>query len=339
MTAMLVAVAALMSGFVTDSPVSAADTSTSDGATVTTGFVTVDGVTYYYYEDGTKATGFAQINGNTYYFKKKSGAMVTGLKKIKKKYYYFAADGVMQTSWQTVDGNTYYFTKSGSDKGQAVTGLQKIKKKYYYFSKKGVMHTGWKTINKKTYYFIKKGDEKGQAATGITKISGKVYYFNKKGVLDEDKTSSLDDMDKKAANKESDTEYLILVSKSSHTVAVYKGSSKHWKRIKTYKCTIGASDTPTVTGTFKMGMDSDKYYKAYYFDSEGVARCFYATRITGGTLFHSTLYNLDGTSVQTASVRNATLGANLSHGCVRLYWKNAKWIYDHIPKGTTCIIY
>ncbi|HCQ88771.1 MAG TPA: hypothetical protein DIU45_02140, partial [Clostridium sp.] len=45
-------------------------------------------------------------------------------------------------------------------------------------------------------------------------------------------------------------------------------------------------------------------------------------------LFHSILYNLDG------SIRDGRLGMAISNGCVRLALENAKWIYDNIPEGT-----
>ena len=314
-----------------------ADTSTTDAVTVTTGFqTTADGKTYYYFADGTFATGWQTIDGNTYYFGKQ-GVMKTGIKKLSKKYYYFdPATGIMQTGWQTVNGNKYYFYPKGAKKGQAATGLVKIQKNRYYFSKKGVMQTGWKKIKGDKYFFIKKGSEKGQAATGLKKISGETYYFKKNGKLDT--TTSTDAMDAKASDKESKTDYLILVNKSKHTVAIYKGSSKHWKRIKTYKCTIGASSTPTVEGSFEMGPDSGRAFHLYYFDAEGGVRVWYASRITGGTLFHSVLY-WPADTLAASSVANGTLGGNLSHGCVRLATANAKWIYEHIPEKTKVIIY
>jgi lipoprotein-anchoring transpeptidase ErfK/SrfK len=34
-----------------------------------------------------------------------------------------------------------------------------------------------------------------------------------------------------------------------------------------------------------------------------------------------------------------TLGANVSHGCVRLALDNAKWIYKYVPNKTTVVSY
>ena len=277
------------------------------------GWKTIDGETYYY-EDGEAQTGRQKIDGN---------------------YYYFDSEGVMQTGWQEIKNKTYYFYKKGDNKGQAMTGLHKIKGYYYYFNKKGVMQTGWQEIDGDKYFFYKKGDHKGQAATGIVEIGDKVYSFTDKGV----KVTGLKaQMDKKAYNKSSDTKYLILVDKSNYQVAIYKGSKKNWKRIKFFKCAIGASDTETIEGTFSMGPSGGRAFKLKYFDAEGGVRCWYASRIKGGYMFHSILY-WPTSSPTDSAIANARLGAKISHGCIRLALKNAKWIYDKIPEGTKVIIY
>ena len=37
------------------------------------------------------------------------------------------------------------------------------------------------------------------------------------------------------------------------------------------------------------------------------------------------------------SIQDGRLGINASHGCVRLKLQNAKWIYEHVKKGSTII--
>ena len=279
-------------------------------------------------------TGWQTIDGYTYYYDK-NGNYLTGVNKISGYYYYFNASGIMRTGWRTYKGDTYYFSKSSSAYGRALTGLRKITGSYYYFNKEGIMCTGWKKISGSKYFFHTKGEEKGAASTGLTKVGKKIYLFDKTGRL-QDYTA--DSMDKKAYNMSSDTAYLILVSRNAHTVAIYKGSSKHWTRIKTFTCTVGASNTPTVTGTYKMGTTSNKAFKMLYFDADGGYRCWYASRITGGYLFHSVLYWPTNAPTSSA-IANGRLGANLSHGCVRLALSDAKYIYKHIPYKTTCKIY
>ena len=280
-------------------------------------------------------TGWQTINGYKYYYTKK-GNYVTGVKKINGHYYYFSKKGRMLTGWRTYNSKTYYFTKAKSAYGQAVTGLVRISGKYYCFGKKCTQITGWKTVNGNKYYFYPSGSEIGAAAYGLTEIDGTVYYFNKNGTLQSDYVA--DTYDKKVWNTESDTNYRILVSLSDHKVAIYKGSSNHWTRIKTFTCTAGANATPTVKGTFKMGAQNGKAYKMLYFDADGGVRCWYASRITGGYLFHSVLY-WPTDSPRASAIANGTLGANLSHGCIRLALKDAKYIHKMIPEGTSCTIY
>ena len=96
-----------------------------------------------------------------------------------------------------------------------------------------------------------------------------------------------------------------------------------------WDCADGAPATPTVKGSFTVGI------RGYYFDSAN-ARCFYYTQFYGNYLFHSTLYYQYPTPSHPMDSR---LGMALSHGCVRLHVDNAKWIYDNIPYGTKVVVY
>ena len=124
----------------------------------------------------------------------------------------------------------------------------------------------------------------------------------------------------------SSTPYLILVNRSTHKVGVFRGWQGSWQNVFYWDCSDGAPSTPTVEGTFTVGL------RGYYFDS-GASRCYWYTQFRGNYLFHSVLYNKNGT------LRDGRLGMPLSHGCVRLDINNAKWIYDNIPSGTTVVVY
>lgn len=130
----------------------------------------------------------------------------------------------------------------------------------------------------------------------------------------------------KAQAFSSPTNWLILVDTTACRVAVYSGSYGNWKEKAYWPCSPGAWSTPTVRGIFSVGS------RGYYFDS-GASRCFWYTQFYGNYLFHSTLKYPDGSSM------DDRLGMNLSHGCVRLDIRNAKWIYDNIPSGTTVVTY
>ncbi len=116
----------------------------------------------------------------------------------------------------------------------------------------------------------------------------------------------------------SDTEYLIYVELNKFRTNVFKKKGNQWS--------LGKSSTPTIKGTFKVGI------KGPYFGVEHGYKCYYYTQIKGNYLFHSIIYNLNGT------VRDGRLGMRISDGCIRLAKENAKWIYDNVPKGSTIYI-
>ena len=77
--------------------------------------------------------------------------------------------------------------------------------------------------------------------------------------------------------------------------------------------------------------------KGLYFDpEEGGGRCWYYSAIYGPFLFHSVIYARESAPLH---ITDGTMGASVSHGCVRLSLANAKWIYDNVPSGTTVISY
>ncbi|MDD6348788.1 L,D-transpeptidase family protein [Intestinibaculum porci] len=270
---------------------------------------------YAYFTKGVKstATKWFTYNKKNYYLV--SGNAATSFRKIGKYYYNFASNGVLKTGFATIKGKRYYFKTTGKAgvKGRALTGLFKVKGAYYYASKNGVLVTN-KTL----------------------KLNGKKYTFNKTGKCTKVAAiRKLTGMDAKAQKYTSPTKYLILVNKSSHTVAIYKGSQDNWKKVRSFLCTVGKPSTPTTSGVFHIGQTKGKYVKARYFDSYP-SRCWYPTRIHDGYMFHSVLYKI---ASKPGALNNGTLGANLSHGCIRLAINNAKYIHDVIPAGTTTVIY
>ena len=77
------------------------------GEQKTVGWNTVNGVKYYYDENGNMATGFTTIGNNTYYFDS-TGAMQKGLQTIGTKKYYFYSDGTMAVSLSIIIGTKQY---------------------------------------------------------------------------------------------------------------------------------------------------------------------------------------------------------------------------------------
>ncbi len=182
---------------------------------------------------------------------------------------------------------------------------------------------GWQKIDGDTYYY-----KNGKAVTGVRKIDGVWYRFTSiKGRL---KFRIGDNMDKKAQKFRSRTKWLMLVSLKKHQVRIYKGKKNKWIRKKKFKCTTGKSSTPTLRGEFTVGI------KGRYFNTGYNGRCWYYTQFSGNYLFHSVIYDRSSRPVH---VLDGRLGRSLSHGCVRLSLKNAKWIYKYIPRRTKVYIY
>ena len=118
----------------------------------------------------------------------------------------------------------------------------------------------------------------------------------------------------------SGTQWLIGVDRSTHRVGVFRGSANNWTLQYWWSCVTGAPGTPTITGYYRttggkrMSLSTD-------------SRAKWCTQIWNGYFFH-TILNSD-----------AELGNSLSHGCLRMSYPSAQWIYNNIYAGTTVVIY
>ena len=118
----------------------------------------------------------------------------------------------------------------------------------------------------------------------------------------------------------SGTQWLIAVDRSTHRVGVFKGSANNWSLQYWWSCVTGAPSTPTITGYYRttggkrMSLSTD-------------SRAKWCTQIWNGYFFH-TILNSD-----------AELGNSLSHGCLRMSYPSAQWIYDNVYAGTAVLIY
>lgn len=132
-----------------------------------------------------------------------------------------------------------------------------------------------------------------------------------------------------------DYPYLIKVNRYHNTITVYQRNEtgEYTLPVKAIVCSVGQKGTETVLGTFTT---KGKYrWKALMGDVWGQ----YSTRIVGGILFHSVYYYEQGNPASLARKEYNKLGSSASHGCIRLTVRDAKWIYDNCPVGTTVIIY
>lgn len=126
-------------------------------------------------------------------------------------------------------------------------------------------------------------------------------------------------------NIESKTDYLIWISKSDYKVTVFKKANKKWKYDRDFDCAIGAKNTPTITGQYEYYSKETRWsYPKYY--------CAPIMRFYNGYALHSTLIKYDGTPY------DDTVGAMISHGCIRLHPEDIGWLADNIPLYTKIYI-
>ena len=118
----------------------------------------------------------------------------------------------------------------------------------------------------------------------------------------------------------SGTSWLLAVDRSTHKVGVFRGSTNNWTLEYYWGCVTGAPNSPTITGSF-----TTTGFKRTALTTD--SRAIWCTQISGGYFFHSIL------------VSESELGQSLSHGCIRLPYSAALWIYNNIFTGTRVVIY
>lgn len=136
-----------------------------------------------------------------------------------------------------------------------------------------------------------------------------------------------------SASDETEFPYYIKINRKQNCITVYT-SDENGEYTVPYKAMICSTGLYNATprGTFHL---STKYlWRELY----GKVYGQYATRITGGVLFHSVPYYKKSKSALCTEKYNK-LGQQASMGCVRLTVEDAKWIADNCPSGTTVEIY
>lgn len=135
------------------------------------------------------------------------------------------------------------------------------------------------------------------------------------------------------------SKYYITVDLTNQIVTVYDSEKTDDQNIvRQMICSSGRVGTPTPTGTFTLPYKSQSSERSewYYFPK---FKCYakWATRITGGILFHSTLFTAAKKGPTSTSTR--ALGSKASHGCIRLKVDDAKFIAQNCLAGTKVKIY
>ena len=136
--------------------------------------------------------------------------------------------------------------------------------------------------------------------------------------------------------------YYILLDLRNQIVTVFERdeAGEYTKVVRRFLCSSGRTDvdeadpedeaTPTPRGIWKIG-GRERFGKFANFSS---AYARYWVQIVGSIYFHSILFNkrsIDAMDRQAYS----DMGNKVSHGCVRLYVEDARWLYYYACPGTT----
>ena len=105
----------------------------ANGSYTTKAWEKIDGVWYYFDDEGWMKTGW--VKDGKWYYLSESGAMLTGWVKDNGAWYYLNQSGAMQTGWVKDNDNWYYL----QDSGAMQTGWMKVSGKWYYAYDSGAL--------------------------------------------------------------------------------------------------------------------------------------------------------------------------------------------------------
>jgi len=101
--------------------------------------------------------------------------------------------------------------------------------------------------------------------------------------------------------------------------------------IREMKCSGGTEEKSTPPGEFTT---TEKGY--WFWNEKYKMGAYYWIRFYEDYLFHSVPYDKDWNMIQE---EYAKLGTPASHGCIRLAFEDAKWLYEALPLGVKVKIY
>ena len=116
-------------------------------------------------------------------------------------------------------------------------------------------------------------------------------------------------------NKKSKTGYIIWASLYTQNVYIFKWSDGKYKVIRSFVCGSGKPATPSPTGKNK-----SIWYKMRSYHGRSYWSCYSS---------YNSFHGLKKEKLK---------GKTMSHGCIRVNDKDAKYIYSNIPKNTRVIV-
>ena len=127
--------------------------------------------------------------------------------------------------------------------------------------------------------------------------------------------------------------FRVEVSIDRQAVDVWAlNDQKEYALVRSFTCSTGLHDS-TPRGIYLKAHPVNRWH---YFKKFG---CWaqYSFKIVDDIMFHSVIYGSKSeSSLRRSSQRN--LGNPASHGCVRLTVEDAKWLYEHCPRGSAVVV-
>lgn len=117
-----------------------------------------------------------------------------------------------------------------------------------------------------------------------------------------------------SADSNSKTKW-ILIEIHRKTLTLYQGTDI----VKVYPVATGTSATPSPIGTFRIT-------NRFTSEMSGFGTRFLGLNVPWGT------YGIHGTN------KPNSISSNASHGCIRMYVKDAEDLYNRVPNGTKVVI-
>lgn len=157
-----------------------------------------NGLSWYYYLDGSRLTGMQNIDDSLYYLDPaRDGAMSCGWIATDNKWYYASPSGALVSGWQFIGGQWYWFDSVNSC--SMVTGRRVIDGHPYllgtyglingwcldnglwYWGCNGEVLTGWLQADTSWYWLDPAND--GAMSRGIVSVGSSRYYLSDSGAM------------------------------------------------------------------------------------------------------------------------------------------------------------
>lgn len=142
----------------------------------------IDGLFYYFDEQGYMQTGKIYVEAeDAYYYADEAGVIQFGVIDTEDHFFITDANGKLKTGFVDYDGGRYYFNANAD----YVVGWFKLEDDWYYAGNRGELATGIVTIDGTRYYF----DEAGvRSSDAVVELDGVTYIILSDGSIDENAT-------------------------------------------------------------------------------------------------------------------------------------------------------